>query len=98
MGVLEPCSWLILQTVQEGVRTAQLDNMDVQMPALIYQAAEDDEIYMLNQICTAPFSNSRSILSHPVWKDKEQIPSLIRVIYRHTVMYKHAFHKVQKQT
>jgi len=33
---------------------------------LRYQLFEDDGIYKLNQICTAPFSNNRSILSHPV--------------------------------
>lgn len=45
--------------------TAQLNKMDVQMLMLawIRQLVEDDGIYKLYQICTAPFSNSRSILS-----------------------------------
>lgn len=55
-------------TVQplELKETAPADKIEVQMPALMYQLVEDDGIYKLYQICTAPFSNSRSILSHPV--------------------------------
>lgn len=54
------------QTVVVRVKlTAQSNKMDVQMPMLtwIRQWVEDDGIYKLYQICTAPFSNSRSILS-----------------------------------
>jgi len=36
------------------------------MLAMTCQQVEDDGIYKIYQICTAPFSNSRSILSHPV--------------------------------
>lgn len=46
-----------------------LNKMDVQMLAWIRQSVEDDGIYKLYQICTAPFSNSRSILSHLVVMD-----------------------------
>lgn len=42
-----------------------MDKTEVQMPAMMCQLVEDDGIYKLYQICTAPFSNSRSILSHP---------------------------------
>lgn len=50
--------------------TAPADKTEVQMLALMSQVFEDDGIYMLYQICTAPFSNSRSTLSHPVDADR----------------------------
>lgn len=43
-----------------------MDKTEVQTLALRCQLVEDDGIYKLDQICSAPFSNNRSILSHPV--------------------------------
>lgn len=51
---------------EEQEETAQSDKMDVQALALIFQQVEGDGIYMLYQICIAPFSNNRSILFPPV--------------------------------
>lgn len=53
--------------------TAPADKTEVQMLALRYQLVGDDGIYKLYQICTAPFSNSRSNLSHPVKKTHDSI-------------------------
>lgn len=60
----------ILQEEQE--EKAMLDKMDVQSLALIPQHGQDDGIYMLYQICIAPFSNNRSILFPPVAIDEVQ--------------------------
>lgn len=57
---------LLLAQAQEQMETAPSDKIEVQVPALTYQQVEDDGIYKLSQICTAPFLNNRSILSHPV--------------------------------
>lgn len=57
-------SCYIPQEKQE--ETALSDKMDVQMLALIYQQVEGDGIYMLYQICNAPFSNNRCIQFPPV--------------------------------
>jgi len=57
---------LLLARAQEQMETAPSDKIEVQVLALTYQQVEDDGIYKLSQICTAPFSNNRSILSHPV--------------------------------
>jgi hypothetical protein len=43
-----------------------VDKTEVQTLALRCQLVEDDGIYKLYQICSAPFSNNRSNLSHPV--------------------------------
>lgn len=68
-GALQPYSRPMDQHIvqaKELKETALLNKMDVQMLARIRQSVEDDGIYKLYQICTAPFSNSRSILFHPV--------------------------------
>lgn len=60
---------------------ATMDKTEVQMLVAVVlqqqEQAEDDEIYRLFQICTAPFSNSRSILSHHPRKEQSNRP-LIR--------------------
>lgn len=61
---------------------ATMDKTEVQMQVAVVlqqeqEQAEDDEIYRLYQICTAPFSNSRSILSHHPRKEQSNRP-LIR--------------------
>lgn len=45
---------------------APVDKIEVQMLAMTCLQVEDGGIYKLRQICTAPFSNSRSTHSHPV--------------------------------
>ena len=65
-------SWLMHNNIaqKELKETALLDKTDVQLLAMIFQLVEDDGIYKYYQICTAPFSNNRSILSHPAGRKK----------------------------
>ncbi|GMP99999.1 hypothetical protein CsSME_00047261 [Camellia sinensis var. sinensis] len=58
------------------MKTAPLDKIDVQALALTSHLVEDDQIYRLHQICIAPFSNSRSILSHPVTTETNKATSV----------------------
>ena len=58
------------------MKVALSDKMDVQTPPLTCHPIGDDGIYRLYQIYTAPFSNSRSILSHPVTIEARKATSL----------------------
>lgn len=60
--------WIAPQIVLawEQKETAPMDKIEVQRLVLLFQQVAGGGIYRLNQICIAPFSNSRSIHSHPV--------------------------------